>query len=80
MSVIRTGNQTPYPGLVEVPHTRAVYDQLRNRFNLQVQDGKITITDASGNVFMEHRDTSIVKNICHFCFSRAVLVAEEMSA
>ena len=61
MSVIRTGNQTPYPGLVEVPHTRAVYDRLRNRFNFLVQDGKITITDASGNVFMEHRDISIVK-------------------
>ena len=61
MSVIRTDNQTPYPGLVEVPHDRAVYDDLRKRFNFQVQDGKITIRDASGNIFMEHRDTSIVK-------------------
>ena len=61
MSVIRHDNQTPYPGLIEVPHDRAVYDELRNRFNFQVQDGKITIRDANGKIFMEHRDQSIVK-------------------
>ena len=53
MSVIRHGNQTPYPGLIEVPHDRAVYDELRNRFNFQVQDGKITIRDADGNIFIK---------------------------
>ena len=65
--VIRSKNQWPGYGHVQVLHTYEEFKAMRNNFRVTVSDGSIVIKDLDTNkVFMKYKSDDIVKNDLKF--------------